>query len=255
LAGVLLTQAQDERQRTLEEQRAQDTALQAFIDEMGSSLVSEDLRDPQSDEARSVARARTLTILERLVPTPEVRQTARSPGKGKGTSEDPAITVLDRRKNVLQFLYESGLINEENPVVSLGGANLREADLRELNLSGADLSGADMFGVETRGYGPEGKGMDLSDANLSGAELSAANLGIADLSGANLSGTVLGSQLCGADLSNADLSGADLRRAQPGCITQQQIDQAYGDEKTQLPDSLQRPESWGKSNDVQPNGG
>jgi uncharacterized protein YjbI with pentapeptide repeats len=218
--GVLLTQSQDERQRALEEQRAQDTALQAFIDEIGSSLVNEDLRDPQSDEARSVARARALTILERLVPTPEVRQTASRPGKGKGTSEDAASTVLDRRKTVLQFLYESGLINKENPVVSLRGANLREADLKELNLSGADLSGADMFGIQTMRYGPEGKGIDLSDANLSSADLSAADLGKADLSGANLSGTVLGSLLCDADLSNADLSGADLRRARQDCITQ-----------------------------------
>ena len=55
----------------------------------------------------------------------------------------------------------------------------------------------------------------------------------------------VGSNLCDADLSNADLSGADLRRALPACLTQEQIDQAYGDEKTQLPDCLQRPESWG----------
>lgn len=244
--GLLLTQAQDERQRAAEERRAQDAALQAYIDEMGSLLVDEDLRDAQGDEARSLARARTFTILERLVPAPEVRRAARIPGKGKGTSEDAAVTVPDRRKSILQFLYESELISKENPVVSLRGANLREADLQGLSLSDADLSGADLFGVE-------GEGVDLSGANLSGTELSAASLKKADLSDANLSGAVLGSQLCDADLSNAGLSGADLRRAQQSCITQEQIEQANGDETTLLPDYLQRPESWSKGADKQPN--
>ncbi len=254
LGGLFLTQAQDERQRVVEEQRAQDAALQAFIDEIGSLLVDEDLRDARSEDARSVARARTFTILERLVPPTEVRKDARAPGKGKGTSEDAANTAPDRRKSILQFLYESELISKENPVVSLRGANLREASLRGLSLSNADLSGADLFGADMRGLGGEqSEGVDLSGTNLSGTELSAAALEKADLSGANLSGAVLGSALCDADLSNADLSNADLRRASPSCITQDQIEQAKGDETTLLPDHLQRPGSWNNSADKQPN--
>lgn len=260
LGGLFFTLAQDERQRAVEEQRAQDAALQSFIDEMGILLVDEDLRDAQSEEARSLARARTLTILERLVPSPEVRRVARAPGKGKGTSEDAAITDPDRRKTIVQFLYESELISKENPLVSLRGANLREAGLRGLSLSNADLSGADLFGAYMGPDDPGGglgggqsEGADLSGTNLSGAELSATTLEKADLSGANLSGAVLGSILCDADLSNADLSGADLRRAKTSCITQDQIEQANGDETTLLPDHLQRPKSWSNSADKQPN--
>jgi hypothetical protein len=54
-----------ERERELEEQRAQDLALQGYLDQM-STLVLENLSDPK---VQTLLRARTLTVLERLDPS------------------------------------------------------------------------------------------------------------------------------------------------------------------------------------------
>src|SRR5215208_3495530 len=59
-----------EAERELAEQRAQDEALQAYLDQMGQLMLESDLRKSKEDsEVRSVARARTLTVLSRLDPS------------------------------------------------------------------------------------------------------------------------------------------------------------------------------------------
>jgi uncharacterized protein YjbI with pentapeptide repeats len=63
------------------------------------------------------------------------------------------------------------------------------------------------------------------------------------LKGAILEGTNLqGAILKGAMLEDAKLQGADLRGAQD--LTQEQIEQAEGDENTKLPENLRTPKSW-----------
>ncbi|MGD0074256.1 MAG: pentapeptide repeat-containing protein [Candidatus Binataceae bacterium] len=66
-----------------------------------------------------------------------------------------------------------------------------------------------------------------------------------DLRGLNLVGADLrGADLRGADLEGADLAGADLR--QVFNLTQKEVDSAIGDEKTQLPPGIIKPDSWKK---------
>jgi uncharacterized protein YjbI with pentapeptide repeats len=178
--------------RQIEELRAQDAALQAYLDQMSQLMLGGNLRDSEEDsEVRTLARARTRTVLARL------------DGQRKG--------------RVVQFLYEASLIVREHPVVSLSDVRLRGADLSHLDLSGAYLSGADLSSAYlSSAY--------LSDADLSGAELIDADLSFASISGANMSGTYLNranlsetdcidADLRGADLSEANLSGAFLRDA------------------------------------------
>src|SRR3712207_6272475 len=115
-----------EAERELAEQRAQDEALQAYLDQMSSLLLEKDLRASEEDsEVRTLARARTLTVLGRLDPS--------------------------RKTAVMQFLEEADLVHSEerggDPVISLEGAKLREvylpdANLRDVNLSEAILSEA-----------------------------------------------------------------------------------------------------------------
>src|SRR5829696_7177184 len=69
---------------------------------------------------------------------------------------------------------------------------------------------------------------DLSLADLAGADLRKANLSRAVLRGGNLSG---------ADLSLSNLSGAED-------LTQEQLEEANGDESTRLPSDLQPPSHW-----------
>lgn len=88
-----------------------------------------------------------------------------------------------------------------------------------------------------------------SEAYLEGADLAEANLSVANFTGANL----YGANLYGAYLNEADLSGADLS----GTInlTQNQIEQTYGDEQAKLPEGLKCPLAWSqKSTDEQPEG-
>jgi Pentapeptide repeats (8 copies) len=117
--------------------------LQAYLDQMSDLLISNKDRPSLYDEhppdsLKSVARARTLTVLPRL--------------------------DGERKARVVQFLYESGLIVKGRLVVDLRGAdltevNLSEANLYEVNLRGADLSPASLARA------------DLSSANLIGANL------------------------------------------------------------------------------------
>jgi hypothetical protein len=167
--GLLFEMQQADRQRATEtqqqelaEQRAQDEALQAYLNQMSSLLLKRDLRAPGEDsEVRTLARARTLTVLGRLDPS------------GK--------TAL------MQFLVEADLVqrvDRRNSIIGLSGANLIDANLIDANLSGASLSGADLSDADL-------SDADLSDADLSGANLTRAylydvNLINADLSGANL---------------------------------------------------------------------
>jgi hypothetical protein len=133
--------------RVLAAQRAQDEALQAYLGQMNSLLIENDLRESKEDsELRTLARSRTLTTLSRL--------------------------DSSRKTAVIDFLVVARLIQKVKGVgaiVKLDGADLGGVDLSDAGLSDADLSGA-----------------SLTDADLSGANLSDADLGDANLFGANL---------------------------------------------------------------------
>jgi uncharacterized membrane protein len=153
--------AQRARELEIESERAKDEALQAYLGHMSQLPLELRSLEGASQNAQEllmhVARARTLTVLQRL--------------DGR------------RKRSVLQFLTEGGLIDRGNSSIGLRGADLSDADLnearlndtdlREVNLRGADLRGADLRGADLRGA-------DLSEANLSGlreADLSKAGLG------------------------------------------------------------------------------
>ena len=65
----------------------------------------------------------------------------------------------------------------------------------------------------------------------------------ADLDEATLTGT----RLRGANLSRANLSGAEH-------LTQEELEEAFGDEHTQLPAGLKLPAHWGVKTDQQTEG-
>jgi hypothetical protein len=153
--------AQRARELEIESERAKDEALEAYLGHMSQlPLELQSLEDADGNAQEllmQVARARTLTVLQRL--------------DGR------------RKRSVLQFLFEGGLIERSDPIIGLRGADLSDADLneallnetdlREVNLRGADLRDADLRGADLQGA-------DLSEANLSGlseADLSKTGLG------------------------------------------------------------------------------
>jgi len=190
--GIWFNRQQRERELKIAERRAQDETLQAYLDGMAELLTDKEqpLHDAQpGDSLRTVARARTLTVLGRL--------------------------DGGRKRSVVQFLYESGLIYKEQALLS--GPNLIERRRNIVNLQQADLSEADLFGTYLRGIYLSGT--NLSWAILRIAYLDTADLSRTDLTGAVLSGALLrdasleGVILAGADLSETDLSGTNLSNA------------------------------------------
>jgi len=155
------------REQELATDSQHEAALQAYIDNMSALLLENDLSNRvKLDKVRKIGRVRTLTVLRRC--------------DGK------------RKAIVLQFLCESDLINKDNTVVGLEGADFSEAELFRAQLSKADLSRANLTGA------------NLMEANLIEAKLCSTILNKADLRSAKL----FGADLRGVDLREADLRGA-----------------------------------------------
>ncbi len=155
-----------------------EAAFRAYLDKMSELLIEKSLADPAraGEQVRNIARVQTLAVLLGLDPI--------------------------RKGSVLQFLYESALINKVYRIVELS-----YADLSSANLVGFDKSGANLSKVNLREA-------NLSYANLSGTDLHLATLTAANLFKANLNGANLEKAfLDGADLSFADLSGANFSEA------------------------------------------
>src|SRR5215208_202484 len=215
-----------EAERELAEQRAQDWALQAYLDQMSLLIIDRKLLDveqgnpvhEQGDPVHTLAQALTST----------------------------AILRLDAKHNesVTHFLINSDLsVRSEDSArllrgstlshAKLSGAHLPNADLGDADLSGADLSNALLDNADLVAHLPNA---DLSGASLIGADLSDANLFSADLSDANL----IGADLSRSVLDNANLGGADG-------ITNEELDQkAVSLEGADMPNG-QKYEDWLKS--------
>ena len=125
----------------------------------------------------------------------------------------------------------------------LAGADLRGADLQGADLKGANLQEAQLQGANLQGahlQGADLQGANLEKAQLQGASLQGANLQEANFEGADLRDTFFWqANLQGAQLQGVDLSGAIG-------LLPQQIESAFIDEKTRLPDYL-RPPGRGRS--------
>lgn len=214
VGGYWLTRTENRYALELQERREKDAALQAYLDQMTELLLHEKLRISQPEaEVRSVARARTLTVLKQL--------------------------DGERKARVVQFLYEAGLISAKDnagaatkPIVGLQDADLRGVILEYLNLQGIDLSGADLEGAKLHPLILNGArlrgtnlsktelfGISLKGADLEGAYFLHASMKLANLIDANLTGAVFNdansthARFVGANLSKAHLERADLKDA------------------------------------------
>jgi hypothetical protein len=172
MVSIALDDRRTQEARDLEAQRVREAALQNYFAAVGELLIEKALRRAMpGDNLSTVVRAQTSSVLPGLDP--------------------------DRKRILLLFLYESGLIYERKLVVSLVAANLREANLGETDLHEANLSETNLH-MTYLGEANLGEA-DLSHTYLSNAYLIRADLSSASLSGTNLSGAFLsiGPGLCG----------------------------------------------------------
>jgi uncharacterized protein YjbI with pentapeptide repeats len=168
-------------------QRAQDAALQAYLDKMSELLIDAQLRekDDPYEDTRVTARARTLAVLREL--------------------------DGGRKRIVLLFLREARLINREEHLRGTRKVNPRIVGLRDADLTNANLRHAKLINtLRDEPVSLEGailEGADLQGADLEGADLRETNLNKANLSRANLRGaTVTNEQL----KTTSSLEGATM---------------------------------------------
>jgi len=206
-----------EKQKAADQQRQQ--AFEKYLDAMGKLLTEHNLQSCTYDEpARVIARARTLEALRSMGwvtasgVSPEAEKTFTNVPPEARHKEYIALPDAKRRGAVLKFLYESKLIDREEPVVDLAEAELEHADLNKANLKKSRLSGCSLMeaNLEEADLGQA----ELTRANMLWAKLRAANLNKANLTVTYLRWTDLShSSLQGANLARAFLAGADLRYA------------------------------------------
>jgi cell division protein FtsB len=259
--GLLFSVQQDARQQRIEnqraeaerklaEQRAQDEALQAYLDQMSTLLLERDLLKARGNsEVITLARARTLTVLGTLDPS--------------------------RKTQVVRFLMEAELVGGAvefprpktstiiPPVISLTRANLQGADLSEqradlndprgslvvtnlvaADLANADLEDADLKDVDLTSANLEGA--NLRDADLEGVNLDFATLNYANLEDANLEDANFGRHYR-ADFGLANLKGANLEGAE-GVTNEELVQEAETLKGATMPNG-QKYEDWLKSKD------
>lgn len=188
--------------REIERDRQRQKALEDYLDRMTELLLKNKLRESlPTDEIRSIARTRTLTILQSL---------------------DGA-----RKGQLIQFLYESSLIGKISeqgvlkPIIDLSFANLENTEIKYGKLDGINLSKANLRNTNFEMSSLIGANFylaDLDDSDFSYTKLMGANLhaGLkrvnfvaADLEKANLRSA----NLCGASLWHTNFQGADLQHA------------------------------------------
>jgi hypothetical protein len=157
------------------------------------------------DKAPSTAEE-SETSTSRAAASTEATGGATVPGPSTSSRAEPQQKDKKPPTDIQAVLTVLGRRAVPVPVLDFGRTNLIGAHLEGVHLEGANLLGAHLEG-----------------ANLLGAHLEGANL----MRGAHL----VGASLWGAHLEKADLHGADG-------LTWKQIDQAFTDGETRLPDDL-----------------
>jgi uncharacterized protein YjbI with pentapeptide repeats len=243
-----LNRSDQETERQIARDRQYESALQAYLDNMAALILQKDLLKGEIEQAKDIARIRTLTVLRAL----------------DGT----------RKGLVVKFLHEAGLLSREKAIVNLAGADLSYADLRFAKLQGANLArtnlsfallsyanlrsasfsssymgGADLSYVNSpvdfwdhldalsREDSREDS-VDLTMTNLKGANLEFSRLKYAHLFGAHLEDANLHrSDLTGADLTSASFTHANLRNAilTDVSVSGKELKDAYMDKSTIMP--------------------
>jgi hypothetical protein len=192
-----IAERQREADRELAVDKYREDALETYLDKMSDLLLKEGLcKSGKDSEQRIIAQAWTLTVLTKLDPS--------------------------RKRTVLKFLFESGLIDNNNPIVNLSYANLKEADLYDLTLFHSNLEHTNLSYA------------NLEKASLSGTNLTSTKMQSALLREADLNQAIL----FNADLRNATLEGANLNQA---WVTREQLAQAKSLKGATMPDGSIHP--------------
>jgi len=193
--GVLawsFKESEKEKADKLEDERMQNEGLDSFIKIMTELIIKHNLASTHSTpETRTIARTRINLAFSNL----------------NGT----------RKGQVLQFLYESGLI-DKNPTIKLVGGNIKYAVLDGIVLIESEIKGAYFNEASIKDSNLNDAvftSCDFTDADLSGSLMRNVDLSYTKLIKAKLKNMDLTSvNFEGANLTNADLRESDISQGQ-----------------------------------------
>ena len=172
--GYLFNIKQREREEAVQSLRAQDEALQQYLDQMSDLLCNQNLRsEPEGSKPKWFQKF-----------TGEANDISRPKGSTRDLAQARSKAVLlsldkEHKRRPLKLVHELGLIKKGSCILELKNAGLDGADLSELTLHDAYLKRIDLRIADL-------KGADLEGCDLTLADLRGANLWRADLKGANL---------------------------------------------------------------------
>ena len=151
-----------------EDERSRNEALESFINVMTELIIDYNLTSPSNHKAKAIAKTRI----------------------------NMTLSMIDgsRKSQVLQFLYQSDLI-DKNPILPLIGADFNNSILDNIVLLNAEIKGA---------Y--------FENASIQNANINNINLNSSNLTNINLSGsTVENADFSYTNLANAKMNNMDLR--------------------------------------------
>lgn len=128
IGGILFNYSNNQQEQEAARQKLKDENLKTYFNDMKGFLLDKEYplkKSKINDESRTISRAITLTTLTQL-----------------NSDKDKNIKggkFNERKKLILQFLYESGLITDD-PIISLTTADFNFADLRGADFRGANFA-------------------------------------------------------------------------------------------------------------------
>lgn len=192
----IYTQFEKKKNKRVEDENYNSNLLESFFKTITELLLKDDLKGDLNKKRISIARSRIIMIFGQL------------DGQRKG--------------QVLQFLYESDLIDKE-PMFHLRGANISDAVLDRIVLKNAEIKSANFENTTIQNS-------NLNEIDLTGCNFKNANLSNSLVDNANFSYTDLSeSVLQNLDLSTVDFEGAILTNANltESTIKQSQLDSIH----------------------------
>jgi len=203
LLGWSYKESEKVKAKKSEEERSRNETLNSFFNVITDLLQNHDLAGQPNVQTRAMAKTRINMTLSQL--------------------------DGDRKGQVLQFLYESDLI-DTNPKLRLLGANFNDSMLDQIVLGNSEIRGAYF------------KNASIQNANLNGIILNSSNLEKANLSGSLVENADFGytnlrkCRLKNMDLTSVDFVGANLTKAnlKGSTITQAQLDSIFKKNKIKL---------------------
>jgi uncharacterized protein YjbI with pentapeptide repeats len=191
LLGWLYQEAEKSKVQKTEEERARNKTLSSFFNTITDLLKDHNLANNPTVQVKALARTRINMTLAQL---------------------DGA-----RKGQVLQFLYESNLI-DKSPGLKLLGANFNNAILDHIVLGASEIRGANFVNASFKNANLNEIIMNSSNfekANLSGSLVENADFSYTNLKNSkwkNMDLTTV--EFEGANLTNANLRGSLIKKSQ-----------------------------------------